>query len=272
MPAHSPLVSRRRAPPRWLRALGEAELPERVDFDGRVYRRLETLKHDFFAATGLYEGPAGRIICKIGRTAPLLGLPMSWLGRAAMRREAALYELLHGLPGIPRWIGFLPPTGFAHEYVEGRPLRKNEAPDDDFFPRLARLLDEIHARCAAYVDLEKRENILVGDDGRPYLIDFQISWYAPARRGGGRWPWRVVLRLLQSADRYHLLKHRRRHRPDQLSTAQRAAADRVPWWIWGHRLAFGPITRARRRILTRLGARTSAAGRSEEQREAPRES
>ena len=38
------------------------------------------------------------------------------------------------------------------------------------------LLREIHRRNVAYVDTNKPENILLGDDGRPYLIDFQISW------------------------------------------------------------------------------------------------
>ncbi|MFM8951864.1 MAG: hypothetical protein ACKOOF_02200 [Planctomycetaceae bacterium] len=77
----------------------------------------------------------------------------------------------------------------------------------------------------AHVDLHKRENILVDDDGRPHLIDFQISFALPrsnrlaARLCGG------LMRLLQRCDDYHLFKHRLRHRPDQISaTAHRRDA------------------------------------------------
>jgi len=236
---------------------------------GVTYRRRTIYKHDFFAATGQYESTAGQAVVKIGRTAPLLGLPMAWLGRASMTHERTLYRLLAGLPGLPDWLGEIGRTGFAHTYVAGHPLRKGEVVRDDFFPRLAALLGEVHSRGAAYVDLEKRENIIVGEDGRPYLIDFQISWYLQPKRGGGRWPWRRIRDLLQAADRYHLLKHRRRHRPDQLTEADWAEAARAPAWVLAHRALFRPFTLLRRRALERLGARERGSGRSEERREAP---
>lgn len=258
----------------WLRALGSDQLPASVHLSCVRFRLLKEFKHDFFAATGLYErtdgidaAPTGRAVVKIGRTASLLGLPLMWLGRASMRRERTLYRLLDGLPGVPLWLGEIGSTGFAHGFVEGHPLRKGEAVADDFFPRLADLLREIHRRGAAYVDLEKRENIIVGDDGRPYLIDFQISWYLSPRQGGHRWPWRVIRDLFCAADQYHLLKHRRRHRPDQLTPAERARADRTPAWVQAHRAVFRPLTVLRRRLLEWLGARPKGGGRSEEQRD-----
>ncbi|HPF39511.1 MAG TPA: hypothetical protein P5081_07975 [Phycisphaerae bacterium] len=134
---------------------------------------------------------------------------------------------------------------------------KNDALPDDFFPRLEKLIAEMHALNIAYVDLEKRENVLVGDDGGPWLFDFQIAW----DRSGwfvSRW----ILRILQKSDRYHLLKHWRRLRPDQLDEARLRECESPPFWIAGHRLIFRPITRLRRHILVWLGARTTAKGRS----------
>ncbi|MEE8171235.1 MAG: hypothetical protein V3T70_11875 [Phycisphaerae bacterium] len=253
-----------RRPPPWLRALGPASLPESVELDGGRYTRVETLKHDFFAATGLYQGHKGKAIVKIGRTASLFGLPLWWLGRASMRHEKLLYDLLADLEGIPRWLGELGTTGFAHAYVEGHPMRKGEQLADAFFDQLAALIRAVHDRDAAYVDLEKRENILVGDDGRPWLIDFQISWYLAAGRGGRRWPWRYVLRVMQSADWYHFAKHLRRHRPDCMTPADQRRLARPPAWIRWHRVWFRPLTLARRRVLTWMGARGTPAGRSEE--------
>jgi len=247
----------KRTPPAWLRALGRADLPRDVRFGEGRFRHVQTLKHDFFAATGLYEGPSGRIIYKMGRTARLFGLPMSWLGRLSAQHEARMYQLLADVPGVPAFIGRLGPTGFAHACIEGRPLGKNDRVDDAFFPTLERLLAAVHAHDVAYVDLEKRENILIGDDGRPWLIDFQISWHVPANRGGRLPAARAVLRLLQQADLYHLAKHVRRQRPD-LAAAQGSNVPGLPWWIGLHRRLFSPLTRLRRRVLVLLGARQTS--------------
>lgn len=246
----------------WLMALGKNDLPSCLTVERAAFRHTKTFKHDFFAATGLYEGPQGKVILKIGRVAPLFGLPLSWIGRLLARHEARLYALTQGVPGVPRFFGMHGKTGIVHEFVEGRPLKKDDAPADDFFPRLSAMLARIHALGAAYVDLEKRENILLGDDGSPHLIDFQISWHVPANRGGETWPLRLVRDMLQASDRYHLLKHWRRQRPDQLPPEALADAVNIPFWIRWHRLLFRPLTLLRRRILVWLGARDSIRVRS----------
>ena len=249
--------------PRWLMALGRKDLPETAEIDLQTYRLIRCFKHDFFAATGLYEAQGGqRLILKLGRQAPLLFLPLRWIGRLLAHHEARLYALAQGLEGIPRFLGRWGPTGIAHEYVEGRPLLKDDHVDDAFFPRLRELLDQLHARQIAYVDLEKRENVLLGDDGRAYLIDFQISWHWHASRGGNLWPFRKLLGMLQASDGYHLIKHWRRLRPDQLDWERIEASYRAPFWIRWHRLIFRPWTLLRRRILFWMGARDSASVRS----------
>ena len=73
----------------WLKALGEHEPPERFTLAGTQYRRLAVLKHDFFAATALYQADDGpKAILKLGRTKELLALPLDWLGRWLTRRES----------------------------------------------------------------------------------------------------------------------------------------------------------------------------------------
>lgn len=246
----------------WLRALGRDGLPERIDAAGCAYSHVGTFKHDFFAATALYQGPSGKIVLKVGRVAPLLGIPLDWIGAFLAKRESRLFRLLSSVDGIPRLVGRWGRTGIIHEFVEGEPLAKDTPLSDDFFPRLRAMLVEIHARGMAYVDLEKRENILVGTDGRPYLIDFQISWHLPPNRLGDTWIARWVLSVLQSADDYHLLKHWRRLRPDQLGPEQIARSHRPPFWIAWHRHLFRPLTMLRRRVLVLLGERSSHKTRS----------
>ncbi len=243
--------------PHWLRALGRHDLPDTVQICGVEYARIKVFKHDFFAATGLYAAAQQRIVLKIGRQAPLLIVPLRWIGRALKRREARLLQKTQHLEGVPAYIGDWSDTGLAHEFIEGEPLTKGTAIPDDFFPRLEALIQHMHALGIAYVDLEKRENILFGADGRPWLFDFQIGW---DRSGWFLTRW--ALRILQRSDRYHLLKHWRRARPDQLDDDRRREAARLPFWISAHRMLFRPVTLLRRRILVLLGGRTTAKGRS----------
>lgn len=249
----------------WLRALGREDMPPSIDLADGAYRHVRTFKHDFFAATGLYEGPSGRVVLKMGRVAGLLGVPMVWMGRIMADHEGGLYAELDGHEGVPRWFGRWGATGIVHEFVEGHPLQRNEWVDDDFFPRLEALLADLHGRGIAYVDLEKRENILVREDGRPCLIDFQISWKWQGHNGGKRTGYqrlilpavgRLILGKLQQGDRYHVLKHRRRHRPDTMTPEQIAASYRRGWYIELHRKLSWPFTAIRRGVLKLLTGRS----------------
>ncbi len=248
--------------PAWLLAMGRQPLPPAIQAGGATYELAKPFKHDFFAATAMYEGSAGKVVLKVGRCTSLAGLPMTWLGRRMMRHEARLYDLSQGITGIPRVVGFVGSTGFVHEYIEGRQLARDDRPPDGFFEALSQTLDALHARDIAYVDLEKPENILLGTDGRPYLIDFQISWHAAHRWWGRSWLARRLLKVLQGSDRYHLLKHWRKLRPDQLSGERLAEAMQVPFWIRWHRAVFRPITLMRRQVLVWMGVRSSVKVRS----------
>jgi len=113
----------------------------------------------------------------------------------------------------------------------------------------------IHGRGMAYVDLEKCENVVVGDDGRPYLVDFQIAWRLPRKYGGELWPMTWLRRRLQLADYHHVAKLQRRTRPDQLTAEELQATYRKPPAIRLWNLIARPFKLARRRILDRLGER-----------------
>jgi len=241
-------------------------MPTRIQLSDGEYRHVRTYKHDFFAATGLYEGPGGLVILKLGRAARLFGLPMDWLGRVLARRECEVYKEVDDLSGVPRCRGRWNKTGFVHEFMEGHPLQRKEKVAADFFPRLRELILQMHARGIAYVDLEKRENILVDGNGRPGLIDFQISWWWPADRKSeglrrlipdsvGRY----ILERLQKADLYHLRKHYRRHRPEDLTPEEIAASYRTGVLISLHRRFVRPLTLVRWSILKQLTGRSRSA-------------
>jgi len=105
-------------------------------------------------------------------------------------------------------------------FVPGRPLKKRTRTGDDFFPRLLALMQNLHARGVAYVDLEKPDNVILGEGGQPYLIDFQTAFFLPRKFLGETSLARALCRQLQRSDLYHLMKHWRRMRPDQLTPQQ----------------------------------------------------
>jgi hypothetical protein len=249
-------VARPRPP--LFRALGANDPPHEVVVEGERYHQIELFKHDSWAATALYAGAARQIVCKFNRVQPVLGLPMKWLGRRLAEREHRALTRLADLPQIPTPLGPVYADGrllrnaVARSFVAGHPLGKDERVGPDFFPSLRAALRAMHRRGIAYVDLHKRENVIVGDDGRPYLVDFQISFDMTHPRL--RWlpGIRAVFDQLCVGDLYHLEKHVRRADP----RATEYTPPEIPAWLRLHRLVAVPFRQLRRRLLVARGIRT----------------
>jgi hypothetical protein len=230
--------------------------PQTLVLRRRTYRLVRVFKHDFFAATCLYQAdapaPLPQVVVKFARSQAFCGLPMAWLGRLLRRREQGIYEALAGVEGVPRWAGCIDEISGAVEYVHARPLDHLDAVPPGFFDRLGDLFGRIHARGVAYCDANKRSNILVGDGGRPFLIDYQI-----ALRRHDDWPWPLapllarVVRSLQRSDLYHLYKHKRRLCPQEMTPMELSLARRRGRLHDLHRRLTDPWRRFRRRFLQR---------------------
>lgn len=235
-----------------LTALGRQSLPVTIHVLGKDYQQSRIFKNDFFAITAMYENGSNKVILKVHRQAWFLIFPMGWIGRLLASHEQIAFEKFVDVEGIPKFLCRWEKTGIVREYIEGHPLAKGEQVSDDFFSRLQSIIENIHAQHMAYVDLEKCENVLVGDDGKPHLFDFQIAWYWPAKWGGHLWPITTFRKWFQAGDRYHLIKLQRRTRPDQLTEDQLAASYRKPWYVRWHRIITYPFTWCRRKILNRI--------------------
>lgn len=234
--------------------------PQTLTVAGRSYRIVRVFKHDFYAATCLYASPGDgrsrRIVVKFYRTQVFCGLPMHWAGRLMRNRERAVYAALAPMRGLPRWLGEVGDTGLAVEYLPGTTLECTASPPPGFFDRLGALLDEVHARGVAYCDANKRSNIIVGPDERPFLVDFQISirlrpnWPAPLR-----WIVSACVRYVQRCDIYHLYKHKRRMSPGELTDEQDRLSRRRGTLHTLHRKLTDPWRAFRRQFLRRRDAR-----------------
>lgn len=231
-----------------LRALGREDLPERFVLAGRAYHRVKTFKHSALSAVGAYRCGDDRVVLKCYRHAPFLSLPLGWGGHLMAAHEAAVLRRVHDIPGVPRLRGRHGPTGLVRDFVPGRPLTRDSTVGEEFFPRLFRMLRRIHPRGVAYVDLEKAENVLVGGEGRPHLIDWQVAFYLPEWWPGCSRPARWLLRQMQEADMYHARKHFRRVMSDDLSERQKRYLRRKPWFVNLANCVHAPLKNLRRSL------------------------
>lgn len=178
----------------------------------------QLLKSDSFGRVERVAGPEGSLLRRVAAGGRLPGSGL--VARLLMRRERLALVRLAGLAGTPELKevpearratsldGSVPKEGtvLVRSWVAGAPLHLAEELPRDFFERLDELVCEVHERGVCHNDLHKEQNILVGEDGWPHLIDFQL---ASVHRGRGA--------LFQSRvrdDLRHVQKHRKRYLRD----------------------------------------------------------
>jgi serine/threonine protein kinase len=199
-----------------------------------------SLGHGYQASVQVYSTPAGDVVVKKPHRSWLLG----GLWRHLLRREAAVYDQLAGIAGVPRTFGLVDGACLALEYVPGPSLREHEARLADraaFFAQLLQTLRAMHAAGVAHADLKRKDNIIVAAGERPFLVDFGIA----ARRGTS-WLGRAWFEHSRQGDynAWIKLKYGRRIDPAEVAavlsaedaalyrplwTERAARAIRVPW-------------------------------------------
>lgn len=302
------------------RACGRDELPESLSLGSVSYRLDGVFKHDFFAATALYQRESARpqanspqanspqanspqtnqpqldnngsaandspgndanagnlptipppanltpasnnqpppaalpekVVFKVARSGDFFGIPLAWLGRELCRHEVTILKRLQGIQGVPRLMEQQGPFAFSYAFIEGTTLDEKPTLPDSFFDQLAELLQAIHDREVVYVDMNKRGNILLGNDGRAHMIDFQIACHWPDTCFGSKRLTCRIRDLFRKEDWYHLAKHKRRFRSDLMTPEEYQASKRVSPWITFHRRLTRPLLYARRAVLNLL--------------------
>ena len=173
------------------------------------------LARGYQGAVYLTQTPDGPVIVK----KPLGRGFMRAARRAMLRREHAIYQRLPGIPGIPRCFGMQHGEELVLEFIDGQSLRKlnDKLPDRErFFEALLELLLAIHRVGVAHGDLKRKDNILLGPGGQPYLIDFGTAVAAPPGAGLLR---RLLFRQLRRMDFNAWIKLKYRGRAADISPA-----------------------------------------------------
>ena len=138
-------------------------------------RRL--LAKGYQGAVYLVETATGPVIVKQA----MGGWLARTLRRAMLRREYRIYLQLQGVAGVPRCLGLWDDM-LALEFIPGSSLRiarLSAAERTRFFAHLLDVIEAMHRAGVAHGDLKRKDNILIGPGGQPFLIDFGTAVYAP---------------------------------------------------------------------------------------------
>jgi RIO-like serine/threonine protein kinase len=145
---------------------------------------------------------------------------LRWLARRLLQREARALAALHGLDGVPELL-VVSDDRLERRFIAGMPMQRARPRDPRYFKAAAALLRRLHRACVVHNDLAKEPNLLVTNDGRPALVDFQLAWHT---QGRGR-----LFRLLAHEDLRHLLKHKRNYCPELLTRRELAILANPSW-------------------------------------------
>ncbi len=143
------------------------------------------------------------------------------IGRFLVWREARTYRKLSGLKGIPRLYGIVDRLALVLEDIRGKSLgkiKKGSVLPKRFFDLLEELVLKIHSMGIVHCDLKKANNIIIGQDGFPYIID----WGASIHEEEFDLP---VLRLIYKRflldDNLAIIKHKLRYAPYLVTREER---------------------------------------------------
>lgn len=138
------------------------------------------------------------------------------VGPILIRREFGALRNLLGVTGIPELVCKMDRFALAMEHISGTSLEHIESGvlTEDFYQNLHKVIDDMHSRGIAHCDLRSRGNVMLGDDGMPYVVDFAACVY----RGRGINPFiKWLFNQFVLADNNAILRIKQRISPELMT-------------------------------------------------------
>jgi serine/threonine protein kinase len=140
----------------------------------------------------------------------------NFIGRFLIWREKKAYRRLKGVKGVPVLYGVVEGLALVLEEIQGRSIegldREKRLPVQ-FFEALRDLVERVHRRGLCHCDLKRAANVLVGNDGQPYIID----WSAVILEREFRFfPARLIYKRFLVDDFHAVIKLQLRHCPEAI--------------------------------------------------------
>jgi len=157
------------------------------------------------------------------------------VGRFLVRREAKAYKRLKNLKGVPALYRVIGGVALVIEEIPGIDLgtakRRINLPDN-FFDALIDLVESYHERGLAHCDLKRAGNILLGHDGRPYIIDWAAAIFETEFRF---FPFNYIYMRFVLDDHNAITKRKLYYSPELVSEDEKRKYDHRNWFEKGLR-------------------------------------
>jgi len=144
-------------------------------------------------------------------------------GRFLVWREKKAYERLAGIKGIPVFYRAVDGLAIIMEEIQGKKLKavhRTTGIPEKFYNELNDLLNAIHSAGLAHCDLKRTPNIIVGDDGRPYIVDWSASIFGSEFRF---FPLSLIYKRFIRDDMDAVIKLKLKYNPELVSQEEKDA-------------------------------------------------
>ena len=172
------------------------------------------------------------------------------VGPILIRREYGALRKLAGVQGIPQLIDKIDRYSIAIEYIPSISLdnKINKPLTNEFYDSLRAVICNMHACGVTHCDLRSRGNVMLGDDDKPYVVDFAACVFL----GRGINPLtRALFNQFVLADNNAVLRLKKRL-SSQLLTEEQIDELNTPLPLERPARAFGSFIRnLTRKLLTR---------------------
>ena len=143
------------------------------------------------------------------------------IGRFLVWRESRAYRQLTGIEGIPLLYRNVKGIALIIQEIPGKDLEslgKGTTLPESFFRELTVLVDRMHKRGIVHCDLKRAPNIILGEDGRPYIVDWSASISA---REFPFYPLSLIYRRFIRDDRNAITKIRLKYLPESVGPEEK---------------------------------------------------
>tara|TARA_B100000427_G_scaffold207983_1_gene173157 strand:+ start:540 stop:1190 length:651 start_codon:yes stop_codon:yes gene_type:complete len=130
------------------------------------------------------------------------------INKWSIKREYRVYKKLKGLDGIPNCYGLTDQGKLVLEYIDGGSYRDKQFELDGnnhFFDALLELIKSMHNLGVAHGDLKRKDNLIVDQNLKPYLIDFGTAVINYDQSGSLK---KIVFNFLKKTDLNAWIKHK----------------------------------------------------------------
>jgi len=198
----------------------------RIEFE-KAERSLLSRGSKCKPAVWSVKSAQGMVIVKDARGSTWFWRP---LARYLLFRELRALKRIQGLERVPQFLGRLDECAFSMSRLEGVPLDKEgflRSPRA-FADALTAIACAIHQRGVFHLDLRQRQNVLVGPDGLPHVVDFGSAVIS------GKLGLRLWWRLLAWVDLQAPWKFLARWAADEMTPAEARSLIRAQRWrrLW----------------------------------------